>query len=545
MKHGPLRIADHLAGTPVGPELAAVLASVNVDRLDGYDTVGMFKADYRQEAHSTGRRLHAVWHVARCGRDAGAYAQRLPEPDAFASHEVKSAASLTKGAGSDMIALAQGLFGICPELGAAMLAGELDLDRAKMLLFWTSNLSDAHRVSIFVNLLPRVSLSANTALTTGQLAREIARLAIKLDPDWAHDRYEKGVRERDVRARLNPDGTADLTGSQLPPDRVSSAVKRINTLAKAAIRQGDPRPVAILRAEIYLCLTEGSWVGLDDLQILDALRQSRPSADSTDLKAPAASRQEIAPGVFEMPVAAQRTADGIELKIGLKTMLGLDRKPAEIAGMGWVGDTFAVDLVNGLGGAQWRWITTDHAGHLQATGLTPARPAGIRLRDGECTSIVNLHVPAHLLAVLAEADRYDPPFGMHPVTWEIWRPVLLDIAERAARFRPPEDDPKNRFASAALRRIIQIRDTQCVGIGCRAPATASEIDHLKDHAKGGPTDEINEAPACKYDHTVKHKAGWKVKRTDAGYLWTSRLGHTYLVPHRPVDPDAEPDLPPF
>ena len=158
---------------------------------------------------------------------------------------------------------------------------------------------------------------------------------------------------------------------------------------------------------------------------------------------------------------------------------------------------------------------------------------------------MNLHLPAHLLAALANADRHSPPLGMHPVTWEIWRPVLLDIAERARRFQPPEDDPDKRFAGAALRRTIQIRDTHCVGIGCRAPATASEIDHLRDHAKGGPTDEENEAPACTYDHTVKHKAGWKVKRTEHGYLWTNRLGHTYLVPHRPVDPDAEPDIPPF
>ncbi len=136
-----------------------------------------------------------------------------------------------------------------------------------------------------------------------------------------------------------------------------------------------------------------------------------------------------------------------------------------------------------------------------------------------------------------------------------WEAVVADIARRTDRQpgAPPTgdrrhgtDDPRRRFPNAALRRAVQIRKRRCVGPGCRAPASSTDIDHVRDHAKGGPTLDWNLDPNCRHDHTLKHK-GWPLRAIgNDRYLWTSRLGHTYRVDVPPIvedlpDPDPAGD----
>ncbi|MGQ0632895.1 MAG: HNH endonuclease signature motif containing protein, partial [Sporichthyaceae bacterium] len=76
------------------------------------------------------------------------------------------------------------------------------------------------------------------------------------------------------------------------------------------------------------------------------------------------------------------------------------------------------------------------------------------------------------------------------------------------------------------------------GVGCRAPASTCDLDHLIDHAKGGKTVRVNLDPACRHDHRVKHEGGWTLTQIQHGHRWTTRLGHTYTVPTPPVIPGA-------
>ncbi len=78
-------------------------------------------------------------------------------------------------------------------------------------------------------MLPRAS-----RLTTGELAARIKKITIAFDPDWAARRYACAVQDRDVVGYLNDDGTATVTGHQLPTDQAASACARIEDLAKAA-----------------------------------------------------------------------------------------------------------------------------------------------------------------------------------------------------------------------------------------------------------------------------------------------------------------------
>ena len=72
-------------------------------------------------------------------------------------------------------------------------------------------------------------------------------------------------------------------------------------------------------------------------------------------------------------------------------------------------------------------------------------------------------------------------------------------------------------------------------IGCRCPARGTDADHTQDHARAGPTIAGNLGHACRHDHLLKHEGGWRLDQPTPGqFRWTSRLGHRYLVPPRPI-----------
>src|SRR5258708_34993349 len=68
-----------------------------------------------------------------------------------------------------------------------------------------------------------------------------------------------------------PDGPAPLAGYDLPPDRVAAACQRLDRLAKAAKTAGLTDPIDHIRAELFLGMTDGSYAGLTDPQILTHL----------------------------------------------------------------------------------------------------------------------------------------------------------------------------------------------------------------------------------------------------------------------------------
>lgn len=62
------------------------------------------------------------------------------------------------------------------------------------------------------------------------------------------------------------------------------------------------------------------------------------------------------------------------------------------------------------------------------------------------------------------------------------------------------------------------------------PAEDCDVDHLRRHVDGGPTNDVNSDPLCRHGHQVKDRGGWKLRRNPGGsYTWTTRLGHTYTT----------------
>ena len=253
-----------LGDTPAGPDLAALLALLDLTKLTGSQCVDVLKARYRQSSHDRGELMAVVAEVIRRTEADSTASDDCPVE--FGTDEVRAALVLTRRAASDLCELAEDLTQRLPRVQAALATGVLDQPRARVFSLWTGNLSDGHARAVVARLLPLAH-----RLTTGQLIREISRLAIALDPNWARRQYKKAFTGRRVVGSNNPDGTANLCGLDLPLDQVAAACDRLDRLAKAAKQAGHPDPIDHVRADLFLALLDGSHQGLTDAQILNRL----------------------------------------------------------------------------------------------------------------------------------------------------------------------------------------------------------------------------------------------------------------------------------
>jgi hypothetical protein len=236
--------------------------------------------------------------------------------------------------------------------------------------------------------------------------------------------------------------------------------------------------------------------------------------------------------------------EGIEIRVGLSTLLGCDQRPGEIPGLGPVDAEVARRAVAAQRrGGEWQYAVVDSDGHLLLAGPLRRRPrngdppgAGppSRVRDG----VVEIHL------TLDELHR----FGADPDGLGGWAGLLAEIADRWAERHQVHErlsrDPRARFARGALARHVRMRDRTCIGPGCTRSARRSDLDHTRDHSRGGDTVEANIGPGCWRHHPDKDK-GWTLTQPEPGhFVWKSPLGRTYRSRGEPIRPDLpEPDPP--
>lgn len=87
-----------------------------------------------------------------------------------------------------------------------------------------------------------------------------------------------------------------------------------------------------------------------------------------------------------------------------------------------------------------------------------------------------------------------------------------------------------RFATAAQRKAVAIRDGGCVFPGCDKPISWLNMHHVEpyDHGRGGPTDLLNLAGLCGSEHGVSHRKGWRMWAThDSWFIWESPTGQKF------------------
>jgi hypothetical protein len=181
--------------------------------------------------------------------------------------------------------------------------------------------------------------------------------------------------------------------------------------------------------------------------------------------------------------------EGVEIRVGLGTLLGCDERPGEIPGLGPVDAEIARRTAAAQHrGAEWVHALVDGDGYLllagplrrrphyggppggnsPAAGPPGAGPPG-RVRGG----VVEIHL------TVAELHR----LAAEPAVVGGWGGVLAEIADRwAERHRLREQlarDPWARFARGALARHVQVRDRTCIGPGVRREALVDRVE-VKD-----------------------------------------------------------------
>jgi hypothetical protein len=325
-----------LAEMPPGPRLAAILASIDRDRISGYDRVVLLRARARQIAHDQAE-FYADINSIHEAEDKVIPGEWTSDVEEIVASEIRAALTLTRRSADYHLGLASDLVRHLPQLGQALLEGRIDLAKARVIIEETAHLDQdtAQRVA-------GIALERAPAQTTGQLGARIRKLVILVDPDAAKTRYQEAVEERRISSSANPDGTANLHGLNLPAHRTGAAMRRLNRLAQAAKSADDPRTMDQVRADVLMDLLQGKK----------------------------SSHQGGARGT-------------VDIQVDLTTLAGLAEEPGELRGFGPVIADIARQVAEEQPDSEWRYTITDHQGQVVHNGTTRRRPTADQARQVE------------------------------------------------------------------------------------------------------------------------------------------------------------------
>jgi hypothetical protein len=376
-------LPDDIAVLPPGPELAALLASIDRSTLSSDDLVRLARARHRLVAHQQAELLadlHAVAQLPYDGpRPPGA--DDPPWSNVWAEVECAFAMRWTSRAASRQVTLAWDLVERLPAVFAALLAGRIDVPKALVIRDAVVGLEPAVARRVVAEVI-----DAAEELTTGQLRARLRRLVIAADPDNAAARAARALGERRVEPRLNDNNLADLLAFDLPPQRVAAAMERLTAIAAAAKAAGDTRRVDHLRADAMLDLLVGEGVAVG-APVTRGTLDGRWDPETGDAgNGSSATRAPVRGGGGPAPRRGV-----VELQVPLTTLLGLAEAPGELAGLGPVVADIARQVTAQQQDATWRFSVSNGLGEVIHHGVTRRRPtaataAFVRARNRTCVA---------------------------------------------------------------------------------------------------------------------------------------------------------------
>ena len=335
------RLPEGMAGMAPGPELAQVLATVDRTRLNGHDLVVLLQAHNRQLAHYQAELYADMAEIAHCpDGDEFTEPQRQEPINPHRADEIGTALCWTRHRAGNELSLALELYEGLPDVWQSLLKGRIDGPQARTFAYNTEHLEADTARRIADQLLDQAP-----GWTTGQLHARLRRLCLETNPDEAADRYSESLEERKIILSANPNGTANLSGYQLPPDRANHIAGLINRIALRLKTKDETRSMDQLRADIYLDLLSGNR------------HHHGTHAD--------ASR-----GV-------------VDITVNLQTLIGLAEEPGEIPGWGPVVSDLARQIADQQQDSEWRYTVVDREGAVVADGVTRRRPTASQRRNVE------------------------------------------------------------------------------------------------------------------------------------------------------------------
>lgn len=325
----PQTIPTGLDQMEPGPFLAAILSTIDFDRLSGYDRVVALRAVDRMVSHYSGRKYEALAAVAEANSD---HEMAVEQRFEAAETEVSAALRLTRRSADTALGLAENVTLRLPQISRAMTAGDIDLPRARVMVNETAHLSIETARDVIDEIIDKAP-----RMTTGQLRALIRRLCIETNPSEAGDRYQKAVKDRCLIADPTEFGTTDLLILNLAPERAAAATDYINYLAKNLCGPNEHRTMDQLRADCAVDLLVGN------------------------------------------PVAAPTRHGVVDIHVDLTTLARLSEVPGELAGYGPVVADIARQVADNQHQSEWRY-TVHHPESAQiiGNGTTRKRSADAR-----------------------------------------------------------------------------------------------------------------------------------------------------------------------
>jgi uncharacterized protein DUF222 len=357
------RLPEGLAATPPGPALAAALAGIDPTRLNGHDLVELAPAYVKMLSHYQAGLATVLHEAEHCPPgDADSPPERA-QPHGWAHVELAAKLRWTAGKASYELRHAYHLTRRLPGVHAALAAGVIDVPRARLFVDGLTCVDDQPARQISDRLLAAGAGRWNTK----QLAGRLRRAVIAHDPEAAARKQRERLAQRWVQAEPHPEGTANLVGVNLPPERVNAIMERLTAIARTAKRQGDPRSLHQLRADSYTDLLAGTGIGATPPGPVS-------HAEATSGPPPAGSSADA--GVPDVPLPGPRRGV-VELTAPLSSLIGWSQAPGTLAGWGPVIADICRQIVAQDPRARWRFSIYDDLfgdGQLAYHGITHARP---------------------------------------------------------------------------------------------------------------------------------------------------------------------------
>ncbi len=547
-------------------------------------------ASRRPDDRTPGRaaRHAAAAKAARAALTAGEPADP-PGYDEFAPDELMPVLRLSKGGASRQVELAIALrYRLRPTL-AAMLDGQIDIVRARIIAEATAELTAADAAAVEALVLAGAGRQTYVAL-----GMAVGKAVLRVDPQGTIRRRKRAEKRARVERWREYDGTGALAGRNLPPDDTLAADQALTARALELRAAGLDGPLDYLRATALIDQITGRdsrpRPGQDE-HALD--ERGAGAADQEDEEEDWDDRDQWPDrDAYHLTSQGNETGDPASTPAAARDA---DTSSSQD------GDDPDADEDNGgpEGGGSGGTRPPPRPGGPRGPGGRGKKPKQRNKRRGKrIAARINLTIPLTTLLELGNAPGDAGPFGpldgaavrdlartaaAHPGTrWclSVTDPEGGAVAHgcargpkpwagQASRAGPgsrtdPEDssiglDPKELIAqylarlgvtldpiattccdhhdaepgytpSRRLRHKIHARTPTCSYWGCRRPAAQCDDDHTTAWERGGLTCQCNLAPLCRRHHRMKQREGWVLTQPEPGVLvWRAPSGRTYTT----------------